>query len=29
MEVVLIATGIRNIIRVWDFEETKASMTPV
>ena len=28
MEIVLITTGIRNIIRVWDFEETKASMTP-
>ena len=28
IEVVLILTLIRNIIRIWDFEESKADMTP-
>ena len=28
MEVVLISTFIRNIIRIWDFEDSKDDMTP-
>jgi hypothetical protein len=27
MEIILLVTHIRNIIRVWDFEDTKIDMT--